>query len=204
MSSGESISTWLDRLKASDPDAAQKIWERYCTRLIAKARSKLGAIPRVAADEEDIALSAFDSFCRGAARGRFPRLQDRDDLWQVLVMITDRKVADLAQHERRKKRGSGKVHAETDLVSPGLSVSHSPLQNIPDGGTDPAFEAQLSEEIQRLFQRLSDDELRSIAFWKMEGYTNEEIAEKLGCVCRTVDRRLQVIRSLWAEAASGP
>ena len=40
-----------------------------------------------------MALSAFDSFCRAAERGHFTDLGDRDDLWQQLVVITDRKVA---------------------------------------------------------------------------------------------------------------
>src|SRR6516164_6398408 len=94
-----SVTPWIDRLKAGDPDAAQKLWERYFRRLLGLARRKLGAAPRRAADEEDVALSAFDSFCRAAEQGRFPRLSDRSDLWQLLVLLTARKAFDLAQHE---------------------------------------------------------------------------------------------------------
>jgi hypothetical protein len=71
------------------------------------------------ADEEDVALSAFDSFCRGAEKGRFPRLQDCDDLWQLLFMITTRKAADLVEHERRQKRGGGLVLDEAMLAGTG-------------------------------------------------------------------------------------
>ena len=48
----------------------------------------LGQGPRLAADadEEDAALSAFHCLCEGAVRGRFLRLDDRDDLWRVLAM----------------------------------------------------------------------------------------------------------------------
>ena len=67
-----SVTQWIDRLKAGDPDAAQELWERYFRRLVGLARKKLRAAPRRAADEEDVALSAFDSFCRGAEQGRFP------------------------------------------------------------------------------------------------------------------------------------
>jgi DNA-directed RNA polymerase specialized sigma24 family protein len=52
-----SVTQWLDRLKAGDPDAAQKLWERYFGRLVGLARKKLRAVPRRAADEEDVALS---------------------------------------------------------------------------------------------------------------------------------------------------
>src|SRR5919206_1363508 len=114
-----SVTQWIDRLKAGDPDAAQKLWERYFRRLVRLARQKLRAAPRRAADEEDVALSAFDSFCRGLERGRFPQLQDRDDLWRLLVVITARKAVDQVQHEARAKRGGGPVQGESVLVRPG-------------------------------------------------------------------------------------
>jgi DNA-directed RNA polymerase specialized sigma24 family protein len=62
--------------------------------------------------------------------------------------------------------------------------------------------AEMADEYQRLLGLLGDVELRSVALWKVEGYTNEEIAEKLGCVVRSVERKLQRIRILWAEAAA--
>jgi DNA-directed RNA polymerase specialized sigma24 family protein len=36
----------------------------------------------------------------------------------------------------------------------------------------------------------------------VEGYTNEEIAGRLGCVVRSVERKLQRIRILWAEVTA--
>ena len=44
--------------------------------------------------------------------------------------------------------------------------------------------------------------LQAIAQWRMENYTTEEIAAKLGCVPRTVERKLRVIRGLWANELS--
>src|SRR5262245_56227676 len=104
MSSSPDITLWFRQLQAGDREAAQKLWERYYRGLVTLARKKLGAMPRRAADEEDVALSAFDSFCRGAEEGRFPALEDRDDLWQVLVTITTRKAIDLVTHEGRDRR----------------------------------------------------------------------------------------------------
>src|SRR6202034_1431934 len=94
-----SVTRWIGDLKAGGAAAAQPLWERYFDRLVRLARNKLRARPRRAAveDEEDAALSAFDSFCRGAARGRFPRLTDRDDLWRLLVVLTVRKALDQIQ-----------------------------------------------------------------------------------------------------------
>src|SRR5262249_26493472 len=98
-----SITTWIALLRQGDAAAAQPLWERYFARLVAFARGKLQGVARRAADEEDVALSAFHSFCQAA--GRFPRLNDRDDLWQVLVMLTARKAFQERRDQQALKRG---------------------------------------------------------------------------------------------------
>src|SRR5262249_30277678 len=90
MSAADSVSQWLAQLKGADAAAAQKLWERYSRRLVGLARLKLKGSPRRTADEEDVALSAFASFCQGAEQGRFPQLADRDNLWRLLVVLTAR------------------------------------------------------------------------------------------------------------------
>jgi len=199
MRTDASVTQWIDRLKAGDPDAAQKLWERYFRRLVGLARKKLRAAPRRAADEEDVALSAFDSFCRGAEQDRFPQLHDRLDLWQLLVLLTARKAFDLAQHERRQKRGGGAVLDEAALPSPAYSSASEGLERIEAPEPTPAFAAQVAEECGRLLDRLDNPELRNVALLKVEGYRNEEIAEQLGCGIRTVERRLRLIRSIWEQ-----
>jgi DNA-directed RNA polymerase specialized sigma24 family protein len=197
--SGESITRWLERLKAGDRVAAQRLWQEYFHRLVAMARSKLRAAQRRAADEEDVALSAFDSFCRGAERGRFPQLNDRDDLWQLLVLITGRKAVDLINYERRQKRG-GALPAESSAYQPaGDRGQDCELEHVLGREPSPEFAAQVAEECQRLFASLGDPELVAVANWKMEGYTNPEIASKLDCAPRTVERKLQLIRHIWSR-----
>src|SRR4051794_25398994 len=98
-----SVSHWIGALKIGDAEAAQRLWERYFNELVRLARAKFGAIRCGEADEEDIALSAFHSLCQGAARGRFPRLDDRHDLWRLLVTITARKALDQLERQGRKK-----------------------------------------------------------------------------------------------------
>jgi DNA-directed RNA polymerase specialized sigma24 family protein len=193
MSSPGSVSHWLGLLKAGDSTAAQPLWQRYFARLVGLARAKLRGAPRRAADEEDVALSAFDSFCRAAGQNRFPRLLDRDDLWQVLVMLTARKAQRLARHERRQKRGSGRVApAEAVSGSEGLA------QVVGDEPT-PEFAAQVAEEFQRLLSLLGDVQLRQLAVARMEGYTTEELAARFACVPRTVERKLRKIRRIWSQ-----
>jgi hypothetical protein len=88
MSPDGSVTCWLALLQAGEPAAVQPLWERYFRRLVSLARKLLDKSPRAAADEEDVALSAFNSFCREAEAGRFPRLADRDSLWRLLVVLT--------------------------------------------------------------------------------------------------------------------
>jgi hypothetical protein len=129
MSSDGSVTHWVHELRAGNRAAAQRLWEGYFRRLVVLARQRLAGSPRRAADEEDVALSAFDSFCRGAELNRFPRLEDRNDLWQLLVVLTARKALDLRQHERRQKRGGGAVRGESvfaGLDGAGWSRSSAP------------------------------------------------------------------------------
>ena len=88
--SEEQVSQWLTRLQRGDQRAAEVIWNEYFEKIVRLARRRLGELPRRVADEEDVALSAMNSLFRGAKAGRFPRLEDRDDLWKLLVTIRER------------------------------------------------------------------------------------------------------------------
>jgi DNA-directed RNA polymerase specialized sigma24 family protein len=193
--SADAVTVWLERLKAGDPAAAGPLWDRYFARLVTLARARLRAAPRAAADEEDVALSAFDSFCRRAAAGRFPRLDDRDDLWQVLLVITARKAAALARREGRQKRGGGRVVQASAAGGEGSSADV--LAGLAGGEPTPEAAAQVAEEYGRLLALLGDGELRRLAIWKLEGHTNAEIAGKLGKSVPTVERKLARIRQAW-------
>ena len=184
-----SVTYWLAQLRAGVQDAAQPLWERYFQRLVGLARGRLQGAPRRAADEEDVALSAFGSFCRGAEHGRFPRLDDRDDLWQLLMVLTARKVTNHRRHEGRAKRGGGRVRHATDLAN-GDAPGGDVLAGLAGQEPTPEFAAELADECRRLLDGLGDTGLRAVALAKMEGYTNAEIAVRLGCVESTVERRL--------------
>jgi len=185
-----SITRWIGSLKSGDADAARPLWEAFFRRLVGLARDHLRGTPRRAVDEEDVALSAFDSFCAGAVRGRFPDLSDRHSLWSLLVAVTRHKCADAVRHETRLKRGGKLVLAAID---PDELFAREP---------SPVFAAQLAEEFTRRLARLDatgDSDLRVVALAKLEGDTTDEIAARLGCVRRTVERKLVLIERLWLE-----
>jgi DNA-directed RNA polymerase specialized sigma24 family protein len=189
---------WIHQLKTGDHAAAQKLWESYFAKLVRLAQAHLRGAARAVADEEDVVLSAFDSFCRGAENSRFPQLADRNDLWQLLVLITQRKASDLVQYNARQKRRSSGTQSLDALR--GDEAAYDPAGSEPT----PDFAMQIAEEVERLLQALGTDELRQLALWKMEGYANREIAVLMGCVERTVERKLWIIRQTWeAEGADG-
>jgi DNA-directed RNA polymerase specialized sigma24 family protein len=200
MSVEGSVTHWLAQLRAGDHAAAQHLWERYFHRLVGLARKKLRDAPRRVADEEDVALSAFDSFCRGAEQGRFPQLRDRHDFWRLLFALTARKAFDLVRDEHRQKRGGGAVRGESALLGPaGSPEGEAGLEQVLGREPTPEFAAQVAEECQRLLDLLGDAELRAVALAKMEGDTTEQIASRLGRSPRSVERKLQLIRSLWSK-----
>jgi DNA-directed RNA polymerase specialized sigma24 family protein len=191
----ESISRWIGDLKQGDIQAAQRLWDRFFGQLVGFARARMKAAPRKAADEEDVALSVFDSLCRGAARGQFTKLSDRNDLRALLLVLTTRKVCDYVARERRQKRGGGRATAFSELDS-----QLDPLE-APGREPDPQVAAILREESERIFSRL-DGDLRRIALGKLEGYSNRELASQLNCGLRTVERRLEIIRRIWTEGGT--
>lgn len=194
MSTDGSVTHWLDQLRAGDHEAAQRLWERYFRQLVHLARARLHGRPGRVADEEDVALSAFDSFFRGVEQGRFPQLLDRDSLWRLLLVITVRKVTALRRYEERQKRGGTPGAGSAEEVDLDALLSREPT---------PEVAAQVAEECERLLRNLQSEELVVIALSKLEGANNEEIAARLGCVPRTVERKLRRIRDLWeGETAS--
>jgi len=195
--SDDSVSQWIDGLKAGDEVAATRLWKRYYGRLLALARKKLGDSPRRIADEEDVVLSAFRSFCKCAKEDRFPDLHDRDDLWHLIVRITERKAAHQSRDQTRQKRGSGLVAGESAFEDGQVSSTGAGINEVAGPEPTPEFAAEMVEAVDRLFDQLADDQLRQIALHKLEGHTNEEIARLIGRSLPTVKRRLRLIRERW-------
>lgn len=186
-----SISLCLAMLKKGDQAAAQRLWTAYFHRLVNLARSRLHGVPRAAGDEEDVALSAFKSLSIRARQGKFPQLDDRDDLWQLLYVITVRKAVNLSKRECGC-RGGGAVFYLSDMDG-------AVLEGAVGAEPTPELASQVAEGCRRLLDALGDETLRRVALWKMEGYTNKEVAAKLGVVEETVERKLRRIREIWTE-----
>ena len=212
MTSDSETASWLAAVRAGNAQAAQYLWEKYYARLVHLATRKLQGTSRRVADEEDVALSALHSLCQGMQAGRFPNVNDRDDLWRLLVVITARKAADLANHNARQKRGGGGAGgsgssgggcggdgaAFSSNGRPGGRQCDFDLEQIVGSEPTPEFCCQVGEECDRLLSALGDETLRLIALAKLEGHTNGEIAGQMQVVPRTIERKLALIRQCWA------
>jgi DNA-directed RNA polymerase specialized sigma24 family protein len=102
----------------------------------------------------------------------------------------------------RLEAGGGRVRGESALLD-SADPDQGVIEQVIGSAPTPDDEAAVSEECRRLLRLLPDDECRAIAVWKMEGHTNEQVAERVGCAVATVERRLRVIRKRWQDEDTG-
>jgi RNA polymerase sigma factor (sigma-70 family) len=206
LSSAGSVTQLIDRLRSGAPDSgeetARQIWERYLPRLLTLARGHLDRRIRTLQNEEDVVQSMGRSFFRRLRRGDFD-LADRDALWALLMTITLNRVRSAADHHFAAKRDVRRVQP---LPSSDETRSDAPRETVALEAAEPtpAEAAILNEALERRLRSLPEPDLRQVALWKLEGYTNHEIAEALKCSQRSVERKLNLIRKRWEVVGEDP
>jgi RNA polymerase sigma factor (sigma-70 family) len=176
-----SVTRLIQAVQDDKTSAVGPLLAVYFDRLVQLARSRLQQLPGMASYDEDLALRSFYSVYRRLRDTDRPlQLSGRDDLWRLLAARTILRAIDMLRRHR-----PGQVAGEHDLEQ---LVTREPT---------PEEATAMADECKRLLDLLDDPELRQIALWKVEGYTNEEIAARLDCVPRTVERRVRRIRLLW-------
>jgi RNA polymerase sigma factor (sigma-70 family) len=197
MTSRGSVSAWIGQLKAGEDAALAKLHERYWPRLVSLARRKLLGTPRRAADEEDVAQEAFWDFYRSLQAGRIPRLSNRHDLMALLThLVACRGANQIKREVGVLKRGAGRLCDEAALDG----ARQGGLRDAPAAGHSPLEQALLHDCYRRYVDGLSDN-LREFAELYLAGCTHKEIAARLGCVERTVERKMALILRKWQEMA---
>jgi DNA-directed RNA polymerase specialized sigma24 family protein len=195
-----SITRWVQALKAGDPAAAAFLFEYYRDRLLKLARARLrGAVHRAVGDEEDAVLAAFFCLYQGIKAGRFDRFHDREGLWRLLAAITGRKVLEQWQKYHRQKRWVDPDAPHPVSIGNGYSAVFS-LEDLSDDAPDERLDLDANEETEKYIQALPDPILRQIARWRLEGLEHAEIAKRLGCCIRTIERKVDLIRLCWLES----
>ncbi|MEL7496122.1 MAG: ECF-type sigma factor [Planctomycetota bacterium] len=173
---------------------SEEVWNKYFERLLHFARKQMRGMPKVASDEEDITLSVLKSVCLAVRKRNGERADDApdtDSIWGMLVLICKRKIANQYAYQRRSKRDASR--SESLYSSPTL------LQQLESKEIRPEMLTQFNERIDELFETLEHDSLKKVARAKAQGYTNQEIAERLSCSLSTVERKLRLIREIWSR-----
>ena len=190
MNSSGSLTLCILDLRSPDchqrDEAARVIWERFSSRLQSLVRRHLDNRVRRREDEQDILQSMYSSFCQGQLEGMTPPAS-RAELWKLLVRITMCKVVNTAHRHMAARRD---VRRETvsprDHASGGASqFPQWMLEHVDKTQPSPEEKSIVLEELNRLLQGLTE-ELRQIVLWKLDGFTNAEIAATIG---RTVALR---------------
>ncbi len=190
-----SVSRLLAQLSAGEEQSVTPLWERFYEQLVRFADKTLGDVPRSLRDEDDIATSVFFSIVRAGRAGRLDDLQDRSDFINLLAAMTRQKVVDYIRYQTARKRGGGEVRTTS------LSVADDGLLDLlADEIAAPEIMASIRDSLEHIFSMLEKrghPECREMATLKMQGYTNEEIAEMMECAPVTVKRKLELITNAW-------
>ena len=195
---GESFEKILDSMQQGEDWAFDAFFKTHYDQLVQFAKKKIGSFPLRIFDEEDVALSAMNSLFNCLRENRF-EAQNSIELWQILITITKNKLINRQEREYAKKRGSGKVRGDSIWANTGENNLFLEQPDTRQNQT-PDAQVELLETTDLLFQRLEDDKTREVARLLLEGYRINDIAEKLDCVRRTVERKIAYIRKVWSEA----
>jgi RNA polymerase sigma factor (sigma-70 family) len=193
------VTAWLRQLEAGDVQAAESLYEHFCNRLQELVRRRIPANIRSTYDQEDASVSAFHSLFLGVRKQRY-QLNDRGDFWRLLLTIAERKILKRIRHETRDKRDVGRLVQNSvfmPMPAEDSAAAHPTVEGLTGREPTPDFAAEVAEACETLLALLPDDTARQIARLKFENHTADEIATKLGCTRRTVQRKLLVIRRTW-------
>jgi RNA polymerase sigma factor (sigma-70 family) len=191
----------LQHFKDGDRGALDDFWPAYYRRLVDHAANHGFQLTPADGDESDVVVSAFRTFFRRANLGDFPKLDNREDLWMVLMMLVNQKVCDTIRRARRRKRGGdwGIVRESSLAGDDGTG-----FEGIGGREFDPFKSAEMRDLMNHLMGQIQDEKSRSIIELKKEGLTNGEIAQRLGIAEVTVYRKLERIRDIWAPTLKEP
>jgi RNA polymerase sigma factor (sigma-70 family) len=170
-------------------EAARVLWERYRPLLLQIVRRRFDS--GVVEEAEGVALDAFYSFYSRQQLGTLT-VEDRADLEKVLRVIIGRKICNALEWQHAQRRDP---RHEGPPANAGLPPTGSILDLFTASPSEEELAAAMNEALEPIHRALSDvPELQEIVRWILEDYTPGEIAKKLRCSSRTVERRYERIR----------
>jgi DNA-directed RNA polymerase specialized sigma24 family protein len=197
MSSVGSVTLCVQQLRSPDgrqrEEAARVIWERFSPRLQALVRRHLDNRIRRREDEHDILQNTYVSFCKGQFEGKASP-SSRQELWKLLVRITMCKVVNTAHRHHAARRDVRRERTEArDQDRAGALFPRWMLEHVDRAQPSHEEMVVVHDEVERILHELSED-LRRIVLWKLDGFTNADIAKMMGRTVRSVELKMQLIR----------
>jgi RNA polymerase sigma factor (sigma-70 family) len=164
-------------------EAARQVFQRYFDRLRALVRAKLNTRVRREEGTEDVVMSALGSFFRTV-----PGVPDLERVWDLLAAITCHKALKKAVWHSRRKRDYRKKLSGFASAGEGSPLDLWDLEALKLRPT-----TREADQLIETLEGLPEDE-RLLASWLIEGDSTGQIAQKLGCSRRTVQRRVADLR----------
>ena len=195
----EPITEWLNQLPDGDSLAQRKIWERCANRIAREAKKHLAGVSRRDSDEEDVAIKVLNSLFQRLADGRQKPLESRTELWNLLLRMTRNKSAEEARRKLAQKRGAGRVRGESALGAGADETGNRGIDRVSGKTPDPQRAFDEAQQLTQMLNSLKDSQARRIALLRMANHSDQEIADILGCGKRTVQRRLEEIRTKFSK-----
>lgn len=181
-----SMSLLLRNWSANENRIAERINTDYFPRLRRFAQRVLKGLPGAAAEADDVVQSAMKSLCRYMRHLPESAEKDREDIWRLLAHIAARKAGRRRQRQTRGLR-DGRVVPITDIGGDDAFRLDELLVDV----SVEEFDLSVQEALERV-----DESLRPIVLLTMEGRTQAEISDLLGCSRRTVIRKLDLARRI--------
>ena len=185
----------LELCRKGDEEAARQIVDRYLERMLLLARRRIS--PRLASrvDGEDIVQSVFRTFFVRIKEGQFV-FQDQDDLCKLLMRITLHKTLRQVAYHKAAKR-------DPSLETPQGEHHSEQLSALFD--QEPTQEATVTflDQLEHFLTQLRPQE-REILEMRLQGYSNEEIAKKLGIYDRKIRRVIEHVRAIAEKEGLAP
>lgn len=177
----------LARWREGDQGAAEELFHRYVTQLLALARGHLSAKLAPRFDPEDVVQSAYRSFFAGARDDRYV-LERSGDLWRLLAAITLHKL-----HHQVRRHTAGRRTVDRERRTPPGDTPLGVEFEAVARGPSPSEAAAVVDELERVMEPLKPHHRRMVEL-RLQGHLIDEIAAATGRSERLVRRVLDQVK----------
>jgi RNA polymerase sigma-70 factor (ECF subfamily) len=171
------------RLRGGDEQAATEFYDRYVKRVYGLVHQQMAEHLRAVVQPEDIVQSVFKSIFRGLTSGDY-NAPHGGSLWHLIAIVAVHKVRRNARRRMADKRDERR------------SQSIDSLQNFEaaSGVTAEEFELAIRESVEGL--KPIEQE---VVMLRVQGYSVEEISNKLQRSRRGIERNLHAVREKFIQ-----